>query len=143
MEKARKFLLKYKEIILYVFFGGLTTLVNWTSYLLLVSLMGGAKNTAAVMAATVISQVLSILFAYFTNRKWVFESKVRGAKAIAGEMTKFFGCRGVSILLDMLVMFIGVSVLNVNDAVMKLLSNILIIIVNYLFSKVFIFKNKK
>ncbi len=114
-----------------------------SSYLLLVSLMGGAKNTAAVMAATVISQVLSILFAYFTNRKWVFESKVRGAKAIAGEMTKFFGCRGVSILLDMLVMFIGVSVLNVNDAVMKLLSNILIIIVNYLFSKVFIFKNKK
>ena len=140
MEKISQLFFKYKEIILYVFFGGLTTAVNWVSYLLLVSIMGGAESTSAVMTATIVSQILSILFAYFTNRKWVFESKVRGAKPIAVEMTKFFGCRGASIVLDIIVMFVGVSVLHLNDAVMKLLSNVLIVIVNYLFSKVFIFK---
>ena len=140
MEKIRQLFFKYKEIILYVFFGGLTTAVNWVSYLLLVSIMGGAESTSAVMTATIVSQILSILFAYFTNRKWVFESKVKGAKPIAVEMTKFFGCRGASIVLDIIVMFVGVSVLHLNDAVMKLLSNVLIVIVNYLFSKVFIFK---
>ncbi len=139
MEKISQLFFKYKEIILYVFFGGLTTAVNWVSYLLLVSIMGGAESTSAVMTATIVSQILSILFAYFTNRKWVFESKVRGAKPIAVEMTKFFGCRGASIVLDIIVMFVGVSVLHLNDAVMKLLSNVLIVIVNYLFSKVFIF----
>ena len=140
MQKIRQLFFKYKEIILYVFFGGLTTAVNWVSYLLLVSIMGGAESTSAVMTATILSQILSILFAYFTNRKWVFESKVKGIKPIAVEMTKFFGCRGASIVLDIIVMFVGVSVLHLNDAVMKLLSNVLIVIVNYLFSKVFVFK---
>lgn len=72
------------------------------------------------MTATVVSQILSILFAYFTNRKWVFESKVKGAKPIALEMTKFFGCRGASIVLDIIVMFVGVSILHINDAVVTI-----------------------
>ena len=73
MGLIKKYCAKYRELILYVVFGVLTTLVNWVSYWLLADLLH-----VDYMAATFIAQVLSILFAYVTNRRWVFESKVRG-----------------------------------------------------------------
>lgn len=142
MAMIKELFVKYRELILYVFFGGLTTAVNWVSYIALVNLLGGGENTSAVLGATITAQVISIVFAYITNRKWVFESKVKGVGPVLTEMAKFFGCRGASIVLDMGLMYVGVSLLGVNDALMKLLSNVVIIIVNYLFSKVFIFNKK-
>lgn len=135
MDFIKKCCVKYRELILYVFFGVLTTLVNWASYWFLADLL-----KMDYMAATFIAQVLSILFAYVTNRTWVFESKVAGAKGIAVEMAKFFGARGVSLVLDMAVMYLGVGVLHVNDKVMKIISSVIIIIANYVFSKLFVFK---
>lgn len=127
--------LKYKEMILYVFFGGLTTLVNWGLYWVLVNWFG-----VHFLVSTVIAQIASILFAYVTNRIWVFESKVHGFRGIALEMLRFFGCRGVSILLDLGCMKVGVDILHIDDTWMKLLSNVVVVIVNYVFSKVFIFR---
>lgn len=127
--------LKYKEMILYVFFGGLTTLVNWGLYWVLVNWFG-----VHFLVSTVIAQIASILFAYVTNRIWVFESKVHGFRGIAMEMLRFFGCRGVSILLDLGCMKVGVDILHIDDTWMKLLSNVVVVIVNYVFSKVFIFR---
>lgn len=126
---------KYKELILYVFFGGLTTLVNWGSYWLLADVF-----RVEYLWATVIAQFLSILFAYITNRIWVFESKTHGLKGITFEILRFFGCRLFSAFLDFGCMLVGVDYLHINDKVMKLLSNVVVIIVNYVFSKVFIFK---
>lgn len=127
---------KYRELILYVFFGGLTTLVDWVSYWLLTDALH-----VPYMAANFTSQILSILFAYATNRRWVFESKVRGAKGIAVEMAKFFGARAASLLLNMLCMFIGVDLLHANDKAVKLIASVFVIIANYVFSKLFVFRS--
>lgn len=126
---------KYRELILYVLFGGLTTLVNWGLYELLAKVIG-----VPYLWATAIAQIASILFAYVTNRIWVFESKVRGFQGIALEMLRFFGCRGVSFFLDLGCMYVGVDLLHINDTWMKLLSNVIVVIANYVFSKVFIFR---
>lgn len=129
---------KYRELILYVFFGGLTTLVDWLSYWLLTDVLH-----VPYMAANFISQLLSILFAYATNRRWVFESKVHGAKGIAVEMVKFFGARAASLLLNMLCMFVGVDLLHANDKLVKVIASIFVIIANYVFSKLFVFRDGK
>ena len=126
---------KYRELILYVFFGGLTALVNWGLYWLLANPLG-----VPYLWATAIAQIASILFAYVTNRIWVFQSKARGFREVSLEMLRFFGARGVSFFLDLGCMYVGVDLLHINDTWMKLLANILVIIANYVFSKVFVFR---
>lgn len=138
MKLLKSLFLKYKELILYVFFGGLTTLVNWAGYWLLADVF-----RVPYLWATAIAQVLSILFAYVTNRIWVFESKAKGFSAVFWEMVRFFGCRAASFVLDLLCMRIGVGGLHVNDMVMKLLSNVIVVIVNYVFSKLIVFRKPK
>ena len=137
MGLIKKYCAKYRELILYVVFGVLTTLVNWVSYWLLADLLH-----VDYMAATFIAQVLSILFAYVTNRRWVFESKGRGVKGVALEMAKFFGARGASLVLDLAAMYLGVTLLRIDDKLMKLISNGIIIAANYVFSKLFVFKKQ-
>ena len=137
MGLIKKYCAKYRVLILYVVFGVLTTLVNWVSYWLLADLLH-----VDYMAATFIAQVLSILFAYVTNRRWVFESKVRGVKGVALEMAKFFGARGASLVLDLAAMYLGVTLLRIDDKLMKLISNGIIIAANYVFSKLFVFKKQ-
>ena len=136
--KLKNFLTKYREIILYIFFGGLTTFVNWGSYWLLTDLL-----QVQYMAAAFWAQIISILFAYVTNRTWVFDSKVRGAKGLVVEMVKFFGARGISLLLDMACMFIGVDLLRMNDKVTKVISSVAVVIANYVFSKLFVFRDRE
>lgn len=138
MEKWKALFFQYKELILYVFFGGLTTLVNWGGYWLLADLFH-----VPYLWATAIAQIASILFAYVTNRIWVFESKAKGWGPVLGEMVRFFGCRAFSFVLDLVCMRVGVGMLLINDKVMKLLSNIIVIIVNYVFSKVFVFRKSQ
>lgn len=137
-EKIKALFIKYKEYVLYIFFGGLTTLVNVLSFWVFVYLFHLDE-----INSTIIAFVISVIFAFLTNRKWVFESKAKGAKAIFFETTKFFSSRLFSGGLDLLIMFIFVTVLAFNAMVIKLLSNILVIILNYVFSKVFVFKKKK
>ena len=131
----KQLFVKYRELILYVFFGGLTTLVNWGLYWLLANPFG-----VPYLWATAIAQIASILFAYVTNRIWVFQSKARGFREVSLEMLRFFGARGVSFFLDLGCMYVGVDLLHINDTWMKLLANILVIIANYVFSKVFVFR---
>lgn len=121
-----------------MFFGGLTTAVNWVSYWILADVLH-----VEYLWATVIAQVLAILFAYVTNRKWVFESQAQGFKGILGEMLRFFGARAVSFFLDVGCMYAGVDLLHINDKFMKLLSNVIIVIVNYVFSKLFVFRRRE
>ena len=138
METMKSLFLKYKELILYVFFGWFITLVNWGSQWVLADIFH-----VPYLWATAIAQILSILFAYVTNRVWVFESRAKGFTAVFWEMVRFFGCRGASFVLDLVCMRVGVGGLHVNDKVMKLLSNVIVIIVNYVFSKVFVFRKPR
>ena len=138
MEKVKELFNKYKEVINYLIFGVLTTLVNYVSYLILAKVFN-----VNYLASTVISQIISIIFAYVTNKLFVFESKTTTTKELIREMVSFFGFRGISLLLDMAFMYIFVDVLKLNDVIMKLVSNVLIVIANYVFSKLFVFKKEK
>lgn len=127
---------KYKDIIPYGVFGVLTTVVNIVSYWIAAHLLG-----LSVMASTVIAWILSVLFAYVTNRKWVFHSEAEGFEAIVKEMVSFFGCRLATGFVDLACMFVFVDVLHLDDVVIKVIANIIVIVLNYVASKLVIFKH--
>ena len=138
MEKIKELYNKYKEILMYLIFGVLTTVVNIVSYFLLARILH-----IDTVVSTVIALILSILFAYITNKIFVFESKTNTAKELLKEIISFFGCRAFTGVLDVTFMYITVDVFNLNDMIMKIISNIVVIIVNYVFSKLIIFKKDK
>ena len=127
----------YKEVINYLIVGGLTTFISLLVYYICVLTFLNPNNDIELQIANVISWIAGVLFAYFTNRKFVFESKEENKIKEAG---KFVGSRIVTLVIDMVIMWIGVSLLSFNDKIMKLFSQIVIIILNYVFSKLFVFK---
>ena len=128
---------KYKEVILYLIFGGLTTAVNLVSYFILREICSLGINTS-----TVIGWFLAVVFAFFTNKYFVFEAKNNDKKGFLFEMTSFFSARVLSLLLDMLILFIFVTKLSFNEAAIKILSNVFVIIFNYFASKLIIVKKR-
>lgn len=128
---------KYKEQILYVVFGGLTTVVNIAAYFVCRYLH------ASVAQATVAAWVAAVLFAYVTNKLFVFESKCSGLRRLFCEIAGFFGCRLFTGLLDLGIMYVSVDILMFNELVMKIISNTLVIVLNYIFSKLVIFNRNK
>ncbi len=128
---------KYKEVILYLFFGGCTTLVNIISFMFLFKAFG--INT---YVSNVIAWILSVLFAFITNKIFVFESKNKEIKENVIELVSFVTCRIVSLLFDMLIMFVMIDIINCSELLSKIVSNIFVIIINYVFSKLIIFKDK-
>ena len=137
MTKLKALFQKYKDVIPYAIFGVLTTLVNIASYWLCAHALG-----MPVMASTIIAWILAVLFAYVTNRKWVFLSEAKGRRAIVKEMLSFFACRLATGLVDWACMFLFVDVLHWNDVLIKTGANILVIALNYIASKLIIFKKQ-
>lgn len=129
---------KYKDIIPYAIFGVLTTIVNMVVYWLAAHPLG-----LSVMVSTVIAWIAAVLFAYVTNRKWVFHSQAQGTKEIVHEIVSFFACRLATGVVDWACMFIFVDLLHFNDVIIKAAANVLVIILNYVASKLVIFKHKK
>lgn len=130
---------KYEEIINYVIVGGLTTVISLGSYYLCVLTVFDPENVVLLQCANIISWILSVTFAFFANRKYVFKSKNPN---IVGEASKFYGARLLTLVIDMLVMFITVTVLHLNDKIMKIVSNVIILILNYIISKFLVFIKK-
>ena len=137
MEKILNLYKKYKEIINYLIVGGLTTLIALAVYYVSVFTFLNPNNPLELQIANVLSWCAGVTFAYFTNRKFVFESK--NEKKLQ-EATKFVSSRIATLLLDMFVMFLGVTVLKFNDKIIKIISQILVIVGNYVLSKLFVFK---
>ena len=133
----KELLLKYKEVISYLFFGVLTTIVNFIVYFACTDLFH-----INYLAATAISWVAAVLFAYVTNRKWVFDSKVTGVMPVLREMAVFVGCRVFSGVMDMGIMFVSVDMSGISDGIAKLFTQVMVVVLNYVFSKVIIFRNK-
>ena len=92
------------------------------------------------VASTVIAWIASVLFAFITNKLYVFESKSFEKKLLLREGISFFGCRLATGILDLLIMYISVDLLGMQDLFMKILSNVLVIVLNYICSKLVIFK---
>lgn len=137
MDKIIELCKKYKSVILYLVFGVLTTIVNIVAYFLLD--FNGLFNT---VINTSIAWVVAVIFAYVTNKKWVFESKVEGFKDNFKEMMSFFGCRIATGLMDVGIMFVFVDILRYDDMIIKIASNVLVVILNYVGSKLLVFRNK-
>lgn len=139
---------KYREFILYVLCGGLTTVLNYIIYF---ACTQGLKLNWS--AATLIAWVGAVAFAYITNRIWVFESKSHGAKAIIYEAAKFVAFRLVSLGMEWLTLKICFDLIHMDDFVYmalpvgefigKTIGQVIVIIANYAFSKLIIFRKKK
>jgi putative flippase GtrA len=127
----------YREIISYLFFGACTTLVNVAVY----HICRTFGMSAA--AGTVTAWILSVLFAYVTNRHWVFVNRTDSFPGIFREGLSFVSCRLATGILDLAMMAFFVDLLHQNDMLIKILSNVLVIILNYLASKLFIFQKNE
>lgn len=125
---------KYKEIINYIIVGGCTTVVSIVSYYLFRLIINN------YLVCTILSWVAAVLFAYVTNRIFVFESK---DKNIMLEFFKFVMARVLSLLSELLVMFILVDLIKVDDKIAKIIVQFIVLVLNYIFSKVFVFKKMK
>ena len=125
-----KYYTKYKEVIMYLVFGVLTTIVNIAAYAVCARVLG-----IHYMISTAIAWILAVLFAYVTNKLFVFESRNTEIHFVIKEMASFFACRAVSGGTDMLLMWLFVDVLHVNDMIVKVLSNVIVVIINYVLSK--------
>ena len=135
LEKLKALYTRYRDVIPYLFFGVCTTLVNMAAYWASAYPLG-----LSVAASTVIAWILAVLFAYVTNRRWVFRSSARTAAEITREMASFFSCRLATGLLDLGCMFLFVDVLGWNDILIKALDNVLVVVLNYVASKLLIFR---
>lgn len=125
---------KYKEIIMYLIFGVLTTLVNIVSFYIM------DKCNINLYVNNTIAWILSVLFAYITNKLFVFESKSLEPKVVIKEGLSFFGFRLISYFMDMFCIFIMVDIFSINKMISKIVGNVIVIIANYIFSKLFIFR---
>ena len=137
MKKLISLYKKYEEIINYVIVGGLTTLVSLATYYLCVLTVFDPDNAVLLQLANIISWVVAVTFAYITNRIFVFKSK---SKDYVKEISSFAGSRVVTLLLDMGIMFLGVTILGFNDKIAKLVVQVIVTILNYILSKLFVFK---
>ena len=132
----QELIIKNKEIIKYLIFGILTTLVNILCFYIL------DKLNIDIYINNTISWIVSVIFAFITNKLYVFESKSLDIKTIFKEGTSFLGARIFSYFVDMGTIYLLFDGLKINKLISKVVSNIIVIIINYIFSK-FIFKKKE
>lgn len=127
---------KHKQIILYLFFGICTTAINTICY-------GALHELLCVdnIPSTILAWLVAVIFAFITNKIFVFDSKRTRASDQLKEFGSFFSCRIITGILDVVIMAIAVDYLKWNSLIWKLISNIIVTIINYVASKFIIFKN--
>lgn len=135
MEFIKKMFKKHKELINYAIFGVLTTLVNYVSYILFTRVFG-----VNLVVSNIIAWFLSVLFAFITNKMIVFGSKDLSKETVLKEGIYFFAARIFSLILDTGILYVMSKLMGINDLIVKIVSNVIVIIVNYALSKFLIFK---
>ena len=138
LDKTIYYIKKYESVLLYLIFGVLTTFVNIVVYYILsnhVLLSNILSNGIAWVAA--------VIFAFITNKIWVFQSKSLEIEQVIKELIAFFSARLSTGILDMAIMYVGVDLLKVNSIYSKIISGVVVVILNYIFSKLFIFRKNK
>lgn len=137
LNQIRMLIRKHYDILAYLFFGVLTTVVNYIVYLPCYNLL---HFSAAV--SNVIAWVAAVAFAYLTNKPFVFKSHDWSAKTVIPELTKFVGSRIVSGALETAIIFVTVDWLCWNGNIMKLVTSVLVVVINYIASKLLVFKKQ-
>ena len=137
IQKIRVLVEKYWDIVSYLFFGVCTTIVNYLIYIPCYNFWG--------MSATVsnmIAWVVAVAFAYLTNKPFVFKSFDWSAKTVIPELTKFIGCRIGSGAMETLILFLAVDLLGWNGNIWKLVTQVMVVVLNYIGSKLLVFRKK-
>ena len=146
IQKLCKLYHTYQEAVDYLFWGGMTTVVSWGSYSLFVLLLQGLDSV--VFWANILSWVCAVLFAFITNKLWVFQSKSWAAGILFPELTKFLSSRVATGVFEMIavptLVAIGLNqtIFGIDGMVSKILVSVVVVILNYILSKLFVFKNK-
>lgn len=135
LQKIRALVVKYWDILSYLIFGVLTTVVNYAVYLPIYNLLG---LSAAV--SNVIAWVAAVAFAFLTNKPFVFKSHDWSAKTVIPELTKFVSCRVASGAMETLILLLTVDILGWNGNIWKLITQVLVVVLNYITSKLVVFK---
>jgi len=152
MKMIKNLIIKYKELIIYVIFGGLTTVVNLGVFYAVGMLLGDDKY----LITNVIAWFAAVVFAYVTNKIWVFESKSWNAKVLLKEIPSFFAARVFSFVIEEAGLYFFVDILSFNkysinilsfefggELIAKALLAVVVVVVNYVLSKLVIFRKKK
>ena len=137
MDKLKELFIKYRESILYLFFGILTVIINLNIYYILAHIL-----LVDVVPSTIIAWICAVVFAFVTNKLWVFTSEKWENAQVLKEITSFFIYRVLTGFVDTLIMYVCVDRFHFDDIFIKIISNIIVIILNYLASKFVIFKKK-
>ncbi|MCF6160760.1 MAG: GtrA family protein [Furfurilactobacillus sp.] len=126
---------KYQSQIAYLFFGGVTTVVN-----IVVFAVANSWWHWNYQVANILAWLLSVLVAYITNKLWVFSSHAKGFRENMREITSFFGFRILTLLFEVVILFVGITLLHGNNILVKIIDQVIVIVSNYFFSKWYIFK---
>ena len=137
MNKIKELFVKYYDILIYLIFGVLTTLVNYIVYLPCYNLLGFSSSVSNIIA-----WAAAVAFAYVTNKPFVFRSHDWSKETVIPELTRFVGTRLGSGGLDTLILFVFVDILKMNGNLWKLLTSVLVVILNYIGSKLLVFRKK-
>ena len=137
IQKIRALIEKYWDILIYLVFGVLTTVVNYAVYLPVYNFCG---ISAAV--SNMIAWVVAVIFAFLTNKPFVFHSHDWSVKTVVPELIKFVSCRLASGVLETVILLLAVDLMAWNGNVWKLVTQVLVIIINYVGSKLLVFRNK-
>lgn len=129
---------EHREGMRYLVFGALSTVINIVVFAICAKLV----NLSTAISNT-IAWIVAVLFAYVTNKIYVFNSKTSELRNLVREIISFFSARIVTLVLETIFLWIVIDKLGFNDILMKIISNIIVIILNYVFSKIFIFKKEK
>lgn len=137
IEMLKKLFVKYKSFIAYAVFGVFTTIVNIVVYNVCYAKLGMSNTLSNIFA-----WILAVTFAYLTNKVWVFDSKSWAWETLRREIPTFVSCRIATGVMDIVIMYICVDIMGWHALLMKMMSNVLVIILNYIFSKLIIFKKR-
>lgn len=141
LKKLADWYRKHQEGMRYLIFGALSTIINILTYAIFASVI--LKNLPTdelrVNISEIIAFIAAIIFAYITNKMYVFKSKTQNIKQLVKEITSFTSCRIITEIISILMMNIAIWY-SINDIFMKILANIVVIILNFVFSKIIIFK---
>ncbi|MCR4744706.1 MAG: GtrA family protein [Lachnospiraceae bacterium] len=129
---------KYKEGLMYLFFGGLAFFLNIFLFALFTDIM-----KINDLLANAISWVICVLFQYITNRTWVFDGHVEGSAALIKQISSFFGGRIFTLVVEEIIILVFITWLGFNRIAVKLVAQVVVIVLNYVISKLFVFKKKE
>ncbi len=138
IEKIKALCVKYKEVLLYLIFGGLTTVVSLVSFWICTYPLH-----INVLISNVISWICAVTFAYFTNAKWVFEAAPRSRGEAFRQFVSFYAGRLATLGVEEAILFVFVTLLHGNEMLVKVIAQVVVVVLNYVVSKLFVFRKKQ